>query len=73
MNMTAKRPEETLELLTIEDVGRRCRLGRTLIYEEIEAGRLRVVRFGRAVRVWSDDLTAWIEERTAASAGNHAA
>lgn len=68
-----KRPEETLELFTIQEVIGRCRLGRTLLYEEIGAGRLRVVRFGRAVRVRSDDLTAWIEERTAASAGDHAA
>lgn len=62
-----KQKVEAPELLTLQDVAQRCRLGRTLLYEEIGAGRLRVVRFGRAVRVRSDDLAAWIEERTAAS------
>jgi len=67
------RNSETVELFTIQEVISRCRLGRTLLYGEIGAGRLRVVRFGRAVRVRSDDLTAWIEERTAASSSNRAA
>lgn len=67
------RASETVELFTIQEVISRCRLGRTLLYEEIGAGRLRVVRFGRAVRVRSDDLTAWIEERTAASSNDRAA
>src|SRR5262245_11076678 len=73
MDETSERRAEPPELLTLQDVAVRCRLGRTLLYEEIGAGRLRVVRFGRAVRVRSDDLAAWIEERTAATAADRAA
>lgn len=56
---------EEVRLFRIEpDVVERTALGRSTIYEEIAAGRLRAVKIGRAVRVRSDDLAAWIESRT---------
>jgi excisionase family DNA binding protein len=41
-------------------------LGRTTLYAEIAAGRLRSVKFGRAVRIRRDDLEAWIEKHATA-------
>lgn len=55
----------TVRLLRISpDVTEATSLGRSTIYEEIAAGRLRAVKIGRAVRVRSDDLAAWIDSRT---------
>jgi excisionase family DNA binding protein len=61
------RPED-VRLFTIADLVGMTRIGRTRIYEEIAAGRLRTVHFGRAVRVRSDDYARWVEERTEAGA-----
>ncbi|MGI8475503.1 MAG: helix-turn-helix transcriptional regulator [Thermomicrobiales bacterium] len=49
------------QLLTIPEVMRLSRIGRSFIYEEIGAGRLRIVKFGRAVRVRADDYAAWVD------------
>ena len=46
------------------DVTRITSLGRTTIYNEIAAGRLRAVRVGRSVRIRADDLQQWIERHT---------
>lgn len=49
------------------DVTSLTRLGRSTIYNEIAAGRLRAVRIGRAVRVRRDDLDRWLELYTTGS------
>jgi excisionase family DNA binding protein len=52
-------------LLRIDpDVTRLTRLGRSTIYQEIAAGRLRAVKIGRSVRVRRDDLEAWLDRHT---------
>ncbi len=56
--------QERLLLRIHPDVTRITNLGRTTIYNEIATGRLRAVKFGRAVRVRRDDLEAWIERHT---------
>jgi excisionase family DNA binding protein len=42
--------------LTIPEVCRRLRVGRTRLYIYIRDGQLRVTRWGRAVRIHRDDL-----------------
>lgn len=56
-------------LLTIPDVVRLTRYGRTTIYAEIRAGRLRTRRLGASVRIHRDDLNEWINQQ----ADDHAA
>jgi excisionase family DNA binding protein len=46
------------------DVTRMTNLGRTTIYSEIAAGRLRAVHIGRSVRIRRDDLEQWLEAQT---------
>lgn len=48
------------------DVTEQTALGRSTIYDEIAAGRLRAIKIGRAVRVRSDDLERWIADRSEA-------
>jgi excisionase family DNA binding protein len=56
--------DEPVLLRIHPDATRLTNLGRTTLYAEIAAGRLRAVRFGRAVRIRRDDLDAWIERHT---------
>jgi excisionase family DNA binding protein len=44
-------------------------LGRSTIYQEIAAGRLRAIKIGRSVRVRRDDLDAWLDRHTTATTG----
>ena len=54
------------------DVTRLTSLGRTTIYNEIAAGRLRAVRVGRAVRLRRDDLHRWLDRHTGNATGGGA-
>jgi excisionase family DNA binding protein len=38
-------------MVTVPEVARATRLARSTVYEAIAGGRIRVVRFGRAIRV----------------------
>lgn len=38
-------------------------IGRTTLHEEIKAGRLVVLRIGRAVRIGEAELARWVAER----------
>ena len=60
------RVTEPILLRIHPDATRLTSLGRTTLYAEIAAGRLRAVKFGRAVRIRRDDLEAWIEKHTTA-------
>ena len=65
--MTTEREAEDRGALLLRihpDVTRLTSLGRSTIYQEIAAGRLRAVKIGRAVRVRRDDLQRWIERHT---------
>jgi excisionase family DNA binding protein len=55
---------EPLLLRIHPDVTTLTSLGRTTIYAEIAAGRLRAVHVGRAVRVRRDDLEKWLDQQT---------
>jgi excisionase family DNA binding protein len=50
-------------LLTIPQVMKTLRLGRTMIYRLIDKEGLPVLHFGRAVRVSSASLQEWIKQR----------
>ena len=49
-------------LLTIPEVAHATGYSRSYIYEYIAAGKLKVKRKGRTVRVSTEDLQAWINE-----------
>lgn len=50
-------------LIRIPEAAERLGLSRSTVYELIAAGELRVIRYGRAVRVPVGELAAWIERR----------
>jgi len=54
-----------LELLTLEEVQQLLRFSKTKVYQECRAGRLRVHRFGRLVRVNRKDLDEYVENASA--------
>jgi len=54
------RPLDDLQLYTIPETMRRLRLGRTSIYEQIRAGRLRTVAQGRARRITAGAIAEYI-------------
>ena len=58
MQVEAERPR----LYTVPQVVYQTNLSRSTIYSEIAAGRLRVVKLGRAVRVPAEELDRWIGE-----------
>jgi excisionase family DNA binding protein len=48
-----------IELLTVADVCTRYRIGRTTLYREVAAGRLRLRKLGSATRIAREDAEAW--------------
>jgi excisionase family DNA binding protein len=50
-------------LLRIPEAARRLGLGRSTVYEMIQAGDLPVVRIGKAVRIPASRLEAWVEQQ----------
>jgi len=52
-------------LMTVREVAEKLELGRSTVYLFIRRKELPCVRFGRAVRVRSDDLEKFIEANTA--------
>ena len=63
-NEPLRRVQEPILLRIHPDVTRLTSLGRSTIYNEIAAGRLRAVKVGRAVRVRRDDLDRWLDLHT---------
>lgn len=45
----------------LAQVGQRTGLSRSALYREINSGRLKVVKIGRAVRVREQDLNSFID------------
>ena len=46
--------------MTVGDFTRTYRIGRTSFYREVNAGRLRIVKFGRSTRIARLDAEAWL-------------
>jgi excisionase family DNA binding protein len=51
------------ELLTVEEVAERLKLGRTKIYELMDAGELPSITFGRARRIPASAVAALIARK----------
>jgi len=51
-------------LSTIMQFSARTGISRSGIYREIEAGKLKVVRLGRSVRIREQDIQAWCDALT---------
>ena len=50
-------------LLKVEAAAKLLSLGRTKMYELIAAGDVPIIRLGRSVRVPTESLRQWVEER----------
>ena len=50
---------ETPELLTVADFCTRYSIGRTSLYREVNAGRLKLRKFGSATRIAREDAERW--------------
>ena len=56
-----QRSEDPRLLLRIPEAASRLGLGRSTVYELIQAGELPVVRIGKSVRIPASRLEAWVE------------
>lgn len=61
--MPTPRPTSVDQFFTPAQACARLAIGRTTLHEEIKAGRLCVLRIGRAVRIGEAELARWIDER----------
>jgi excisionase family DNA binding protein len=55
------KPPEAEPLLTVEDAARLTQTSTKWIYAQIRLGRLRVIRFGRKIRITRADLEEFIK------------
>ena len=51
-------------LLRVPEAAWRLGLSRSTLYELIAAGEFRVIKVGRAVRIPTTELVAWVERQT---------
>lgn len=57
-------------VLTIEDAAKRLGIGRTLMYQLLNEGKVRSVRIGRLHRIPVECLTEYVSNLLAASGGH---
>lgn len=57
-----------VEMMTPEDVARALKMSRSKIYELIASGEIPGIKIGRATRVATADLDAWVQRRREANA-----
>jgi excisionase family DNA binding protein len=62
---TSEQPGESL--LTANEALHRLKLGRTSLYREIEAGQIRVVKYGRKTMVPVSQVDQWIDRHLSAA------
>lgn len=62
------RPPIMPAVMSINDFSAWARLGRTRIYEEINAGSLASFKVGRRRYIKATDATAWLEEKIGTAA-----
>ena len=70
MNPT-RQPEPNKPAFSIDQFCERWEIGRTKVYEEIRAGRLRVMKIGKLTRITPEAEAAWqsqLEEQSAEAA-----
>jgi len=54
---------ETKDLLTVEEFAHRCSIGRTKVYELIDAGEIRTIRINRCRRIPAEEIPAFIARK----------
>ena len=64
---------QTNEAMAIPEFSARYRVGRSKVYDEISAGRLRAVKIGRRTVILASDAAAWLAALPAAKIGKRAA
>ena len=50
--------------LTLAEVAQFLRISKSKLYQERKAGKLRIIRFGRAVRIRERDLQRYVQGAT---------
>lgn len=61
------------ELMTVADFCDRYRIGKTSLYREAAAGRLKLRKFGSATRIAREDAEAWAANLPIVEGGANAA
>ncbi len=54
----------------IDELAKAAGVGRSLVYEELKAGRLKAFKVGRRALVMVQDAEAWLRSRPVSHAGN---
>lgn len=49
-------------LMTVNDFLQCFRIGRTSFYREVNSGRLKIVKFGTATRIFRSEAEAWLSK-----------
>ena len=65
VEVAARTDDRPPELLSIEEAGRRLAVGRTSLYDEIGAGRLRSIKVGRRRLIPPGAIAEFIASRVA--------
>ncbi|KAA0893064.1 AlpA family transcriptional regulator [Pusillimonas sp. ANT_WB101] len=63
--IAAKHQTQQQRLLTLHEVMDRMSMGRSFIYNEMTAGRIKPIKFGRAIRFLEAEIDQWISDRIA--------
>jgi hypothetical protein len=61
------------ELMTVADFCARYRVGKTSLYREAAAGRIKLRKFGAATRIALEDAEAWAASLPIIAGGSNAA
>lgn len=61
------------ELMTVADFCGRYKIGKTSLYREAAAGRLKLRKFGSATRIAREDAEAWAANLPTVGGGANAA
>ena len=64
----AERQDDPRLLLRVPEAAARLGLGRSTVYELIQAREISVIRIGKAVRIPAAALEAWVERQVAEQA-----
>jgi len=56
---------DSLELVTLAEISRLAKRGKSSLYRDIAAGRLQVVKIGSSVRVQRPELERYLRGRSA--------
>lgn len=64
LTMTTEQAQPERLLLRLDEVAKILALGRSTVYNLVNAGELPIVRIGKSIRIPADALEAWVEKKT---------